>query len=317
MVMMLYLQSYTFILKLRFFQHPLVQIHLAVFLWGFTAILGKLITIDTLGLVLIRMFLAALGFFVLSLTRDHINKLSCTKILKLFGIGAIICLHWLCFYQSIKEYNSSSIALVCLGTSPMFVIWLEYFARISKTISLQKIVISVIAIIGMYFIANGNKFQAFSLGAPGHYEWAIIYGILSSLLASVFTIMNGKMSNTVEPSVLSFVEMLSGGICLLFFTFLFSNFDFIQKINTSDIAYILILSFVCTNVPFLLSIYALKKLEPFVVTLTVNLEPIYGLIFAAILFQEHRGFNFQFYAGVVLILLSVFLPLLIAKWKKT
>ena len=90
--MILYLQSYTFILKLRFFQHPLVQIHLAVFLWGFTAILGKLITIDTLGLVLIRMFLAALGFFVLPLTRAHIKKLSRAQILKLFAIGAIILL---------------------------------------------------------------------------------------------------------------------------------------------------------------------------------------------------------------------------------
>lgn len=303
-------------MNLRIFSHPIFQIHLAVFLWGFTAILGKLISIDTLGLVLIRMFLAALGFFVLPLTRAHINKLSRAQTLKLFGIGAIICLHWLCFYQSIKEYNSSSIALVCLGTSPMFVIWLEYISRISKTISLQKILISVIAIVGMYFIANGNKLQAFSIGEPGHYEWAIFYGILSSLLASVFTIMNGKMSNSVEPPVLSFVEMLSGGICLLVFTFLFSNFDFVQKINTSDFAYILILSFVCTNVPFLLSIYALKKLEPFVVTLTVNLEPIYGLIFAAILFQEHKGFNLQFYIGVVLILFSVFLPLLITKWKK-
>ena len=314
--MIIYLQSYTLILKFRFFQHPLVQIHLAVFLWGFTAILGKLISIDTLGLVLIRMFLAAIGFFVLPLTRAHLNKLSLSQILKLSGIGAIICLHWLCFYQSIKEYNSSSIALVCLGTSPMFVIWLEYFSRISKTISLQKIVISVIAIIGMYFIANGNKLQAFSLDTPGHYEWAIFYGILSSLLASMFTIMNGKMSNRVEPAVLSFIEMLSGGVCLLLFIVLSSNFDFIHTIHSSDIIYILILSFLCTNVPFLLSIYALKKLEPFVITLTVNLEPIYGLIFAAILFQEHRGFNFQFYTGVLLILFSVFLPLLITKWKK-
>jgi drug/metabolite transporter (DMT)-like permease len=304
-------------LKFRIFYNPIFQIHLAVFLWGFTAILGKLISIDTLGLVLIRMFLAASGFFALPLTRKHIKKLSFSHIVKLLGIGAIICLHWLCFYQSIKENNSSSIALVCLGTSPMFVIWIEYFSRISKSISFEKIIISFIALIGMYFIAHGNKLEELSILNPGHYEWAIFYGLLSSLLASVFTIMNSRMSNIIEPAVLSFVEMLSGGICLLVFILLFSDFSFIQKISSSDIIYILTLSLLCTNVPFLLSIYALKKLEPFVVTLTVNLEPIYGLIIAAILFHEHKGFNFQFYTGVVLILLSVFLPLLITKWKKT
>lgn len=303
-------------MNLRIFYHPVFQIHLAVFLWGFTAILGKLISMDTLGLVFIRMFLAAFGFLILPMTRAHLKKLTRYQFIKLFGIGAIICLHWLCFYQSIKEYNSSSIALVCLGTSPMFVIWLEYFARISKTISLQKILISVIAIVGMCFIANGNKIQEFSLDTPSRYEWAIFYGVLSSLLASVFTIMNGKMSNDTEPGVLSFIEMLSGGLCLFLYIFFFSSFGFLQKIPSSDVFYILILSFICTNVPFLLSIYALKKLEPFIITLTVNLEPIYGLIFAAILFQEHEGFNLQFYTGVILILFSVFLPLLIAKWKK-
>lgn len=302
-------------MKPRLFSNPLFQIHLAVFLWGFTAILGKLITIETQGLVLIRMFLAAFGFFLLPMTRLHVNKLSRQQILWLCLIGTIICIHWLCFYQSIKENNSSSIALVCLGTSPMFVIWIEYFTRVSRKISLEKIIISIIAIFGMYFIANGNKIKALDLNKPGHYEWAIAYGIMSSFLASVFTIMNGKMSNRVEPTVLSFVEMISGGLCLFLFVLFFGNFHFLDQINVCNGFYIIILSFLCTNVPFLLSIFALRKLEPFLVTLTVNLEPIYGLIFAALLFHEHTGFNLQFYAGVVFILLSVFLPLFITQWK--
>jgi drug/metabolite transporter (DMT)-like permease len=316
MGMILYLQSYTFILKLRFFQHPLVQIHLAVFLWGYTAILGKLITIDTLGLVLIRMLLAAIGFYLLPQTRRNIIKLSYTQMLKLAGIGFIICMHWLCFYQSIKEYNSSSIALVCLGTSPMFVIWIEYIWGIQRRISYEKIIVSLIALVGMYFIANGNKLQVFHINKLGHYEWAIVYGVLSSFLASVFTIMNGKISQQIEPAVLSFVEMLAGGLCLLLFTLLFLDFDFIHEINLKNGIYILILSFLCTNVPFLLSIYALKKLEPFVVTLTVNLEPIYGLFFAAILFQEFAAFRPEFYLGACFILFSVFLPIIIGKWKR-
>lgn len=262
------------------------------------------------------MGLAATGFFIIPTTRQNIRKLSSQQIGKLFGIGFLICIHWLCFYQSIKEYNSSSIALVCLGTSPMFVIWLEYFGGINRKISLEKIFVSIIAIIGMYLIANGNKLQAFDIFYLGKYEWAIIYGISASFLASLFTILNGKISQQIEPPVISFVEMLSGWLCLLVFHSLFLDFSFLHQLDTRNTIYILVLSFFCTNIPFLLSIYALKKLEPFVVTLAVNLEPIYGLFFAALFFQEYKTFNLQFYIGTVFILLSVFLPLIVGQWKK-
>mgnify|MGYP000155863021 CR=1 FL=1 len=204
---------------------------------------------------------------------------------------------------------------VCTGsTNHAEVVKLEFDPEL---ISYEKIIVSLIALVGMYFIANGNKLQVFHINKLGHYEWAIVYGVLSSFLASVFTIMNGKISQQIEPAVLSFVEMLAGGLCLLLFTLLFLDFDFIHEINFKNGLYILILSFLCTNVPFLLSIYALKKLEAFVVTLTVNLEPIYGLFFAAILFQEFTAFRPEFYLGAGFILLSVFLPIIIGKWKRS
>lgn len=303
-------------MKKPFFSHPLFQIHLAVFLWGFTAILGKLITIETIGLVVIRMLLAALGFLILPMTRNKLKTLTFVKLLQLMGVGVIICLHWLCFYQSIKEYNSSSIALVCLGTSPMFVIWIEYFTRISKSMSYEKICVSVIALVGMYFVSQGNNNNTIQTNTLGSYEWAIIYGILSSLLASIFTIMNGRLVQSTEPSLLSFIEMLAGAVFLFIIICLFYSFDFINQMTLSNSLYILILSFICTNLPFLLSIYALKKLEAFVVTLTVNLEPIYGLFFAALVFNEHTAFNTYFFLGVLFILTSVFLPIALNKWKK-
>ena len=168
----------------------------------------------------------------------------------------------------------------------------------------------------MYFIANGSKTEAFDVNEFGSFEWAIIYGILASFLAASFTIMNSNMTSEIQPEVISFVEMLSGAVCLLLFHFIFGAFDFLMEMKALDAVYILILSIVCTNIPFLLSIYSLKKLEPFIVTLTVNLEPIYGLIFAAVLFGEYKNFNSNFYLGSLLILFSVFLPLIFSQWEK-
>lgn len=262
------------------------------------------------------MTIASIGFLALPQTRNYLKVLSMPQLWRLVLIGMIICIHWLCFYQSIKEFNSSSIALICLGTGPMFVVWIEFFTRQKKELSAQSILISIIAMFGMYFIANGSKTEAFDINHFGSFEWAIIYGVLASFLAASFTIMNSNMTSEIQPEVISFVEMLSGAIYLFLFHFVYSSFDFLLEMKAMDTVYILILSIVCTNIPFLLSIYSLKKLEPFIVTLTVNLEPIYGLIFAAILFGEYKNFNFNFYLGSILILFSVFLPLIFDQWEK-
>lgn len=288
--------------------NPLLQIHIAVFLWGFTAILGKLISLETPQLVALRMTIAAVGYFLLPRTKSSVLALSFRKISYLLLIGVIICIHWLCFYQSIKEYNSSSIALVCLGTGPLFVLWIEYLLRIKKSISPQQILISIVALLGMYCISIGNSTQSFQMETFGSFEKSIFYGVMAAMLAAVFTILNSRATTTIEPLAISFVEMLSGAIVLWIFHIGSGGLNFLYAISISDGVYILILSIVCTCIPFLLSIYSLKKLDPFIVTLSVNLEPIYGLLFAAILFQEYKGFNTYFFLGAGLILFSVFLP---------
>lgn len=255
------------------------------------------------------MSIAACVFFALNKTRVQLKSLTKSQFINLLVIGLIICMHWLCFYQSIKEYNSSSIALICLGTGPMFVVWIEYLMGINRKMSGINILISFIALLGLFLISQGGKNQSFDVAHIGAFERAIGYGVLATFLAASFTIMNSKMTNAIEPLVISFVEMLSGAAFLVLYHLLFESFDFIVQISASDTMYILILSVMCTNIPFLLSIYSLKKLDAFIVTLTVNLEPIYGLIFAAFIFQEYENFNLNFYLGSVLILASVFLPI--------
>lgn len=283
--------------------------HLAVFLWGFTAILGKLISVNALLLVFLRMSIAAFVFYLIPYTRNQIKNLTKRQVFNLALIGFFICIHWLCFYHSIKVFNSSSIALICLGTSSMFVIWIEFMTRLRTKISMIDIAISLVAILGMVFIYHGNEHEM-AIKEYSQYKWAIFYGTMASLLAAIFTIMNKKMTQGVEPFAISFIEMLTGAIILYIYLLLHNLLSSVINIQALDWIWILMLTMICTNIPFLLSVFALKKLDAFTVTLSVNLEPIYGIFFAAIFFKELTNFNLFFFIGAGLILVSVFLPLI-------
>lgn len=296
--------------------HPFLQINISVFLWGFTAILGKLITVDAIMLVFLRMLIASSVFFIFPQTRAGYKNIDKSQIKTLAMIGTFICLHWLCFYYSIKVFNSSSVALVCLGTGPMFVIWLEYLFFKSKSPSSLEILISIIAIVGLFFICIGNKNEP-TFNWKGDYFTAIFFGLLASLLAALFTILNKKHTETISPFTTSFVELMTGAFLLFLFLYFQLRITEIQSISLKDWSYILVLSIICTNIPFLLSIFALKKLKAFTVTLTVNLEPIYGMMFAAILFDEFTHFSYFFYLGVLLILISVFIKPILSFQSKT
>lgn len=283
--------------------------HLAVFLWGFTAILGKLISVNALLLVFLRMSIAAFVFYLIPYTRNQIKNLTYRQIINLALIGFFICIHWLCFYHSIKVFNSSSIALICLGTSSMFVIWIEFMTRLRTKISMIDIAISLVAILGMVFIYHGNEHEM-AVKEYSQYKWAIFYGTMASLLAAIFTIMNKKMTQGVEPFAISFIEMLTGAIILFIYLLIQNLLSSVIDIQALDWIWIFMLTLICTNIPFLLSVFALKKLDAFTVTLSVNLEPIYGIFFAAIFFKELTNFNLFFFIGAGLILVSVFLPLI-------
>jgi drug/metabolite transporter (DMT)-like permease len=250
------------------------------------------------------MSLAAIGYFLIPKTREGFFELSLKKLSALCLIGTIICLHWISFYGSIKVANSSSLALACLGTGPLFTAWLEPLFNKGKKITPNEIFISILAIIGIIFIAFGDKNQRFEWN--GSYITAILLGIIASILAAIFSLMNKHFTSGVNPFTISFVEMCIGALLLSLFLLCTHNFPSLNTITKSNWIYILLLSTLCTNIPFLLSIFAIKKLNPFIITLTVNLEPIYGFIFAALLFQEYNQFSLAFYFGSLLILLSVF-----------
>ncbi len=288
--------------KLRAF----IYLHIAVFLWGFTAILGKLISYGSLDLVWHRMLLTAAIYFCIPATWKFIKKMSLKDIAIFFGIGAIVCAHWLTFYGSIKLGNSASVTLACLGTASFFSSILEPLITKKKFIY-SEILLGILVIAGILLIYV-------SMPEPTdrnvNYSMAILTGVCSALLAALFTVLNKKNIHKTDPLALSALEMASGALLLSIVIIAIGGAITIPQWNPEqgiyDIAWILILVVLCTNLTFWLGSHSLKEMSAFTANLTVNLEPIYGIILGALIFAEHEFLNLWFYAGTSLILISVF-----------
>jgi drug/metabolite transporter (DMT)-like permease len=304
-----------------------IALHSAVFLWGFTAILGKLISYGSIYLVWHRMAITALVYFAMPIVWKQIRILSAKTIAQFLGIGIIVCAHWLTFYGSIKLGNSVSITLACLGSASFFASIIEPFL-LKKPFSQRDIFMGLIVMLGVIFIY-------FSLPQPSnpnqHYGWAVVAGLLSAALAATFTTLNKKYITTAGPLAISALEMLSGA---LFLTIIvpFASPDHIQwlpHININhlsvsnlrdgswDLIWIAILAVLCTNLTFYLGTYALQQLSAFTANLTVNLEPIYGIVLGALIFHENQDLNVWFYTGTGIILSAIFAQAYLSNRKQT
>jgi drug/metabolite transporter (DMT)-like permease len=294
--------------------HPYAQIHLSVFLWGFTAILGKLISIGSMELVWYRMLMATIGFLMLKGMFAQLSTLTIRDILTFLVIGSLVCIHWLCFYGAIKIYNNASIPLACMGTSALFTALIEPFVM-KKSFEKREFLIGAFSFLGIYFIYKANPSEG-NAALSAKYYLAIGVGLCGSFLASFFTTLNKKIGHRYESAVMSVMEIGSGWLFLTALL-LFSDPVVFTVIPTGmDFIYLIILSIFCTTYPFLMSLEALKKISAFMANLSVNLEPVYGFILAGIIFREHEQLNLYFYTGAFIIILSVMFPLLADTVKK-
>jgi drug/metabolite transporter (DMT)-like permease len=293
------------------------QLHLAVFIFGFTAILGKLIQADHFTLVWHRMWLAALGFFFVPGFVKSLKKTSPKHLIQLVGIGVLVALHWLSFYGSIKIGNSASLTLGCFGLTSAFTSVLEPIIYRKRFVVLD-VLLGLLALLGIGIIAF---FAPDNSDAGGNYTLAIIVGVVSTFLAALFSTLNSTLTNTIDTKVMSFAE-LGGGFVFLTII-LIAGFGIPDVLDTNtfkmiplsdpqgflgryaDIVWIILLAIVCTNIAFVLNLNAMKKLSAFTANLAINLEPVYGIILAALFFNEHQFLNWQFYIGASVILLSV------------
>ncbi|WP_395060075.1 DMT family transporter [Flavobacterium sp.] len=282
-----------------------LKLHLIVFIWGFTAVLGELISLEALPLVWYRMTFAT-GFIVLFIAFKKIPlKLPTKTIIGLLFAGLIIALHWLTFFKAIKESNIS-VTLACLATGAFFTSILEPIFYNRKVI-LYEVLFGLIVIIGLYII-----FQV-----EGNYIYGIILALSSAFLSALFSVINGKYAVKYDPTLISFYEILGGVMCLTIFMLFSQSFSisFFQP-SANDLLWLLVLSSVCTAYAFIASVGVMKYLSPYTVMLTINLEPIYGIILALIVFNDKEKMSTQFYIGALIILSTVILNGVLKNRKK-
>lgn len=281
-----------------------LHLHFLVFIAGFTAILGELISIDAIALVWFRMAIAAVMMFGYIKIKRVDLKIPFKTILKFFVAGIIIALHWITFFAAIKASNIS-ITLAMFSTGAFFAAFIEplFFRR--KIIS-YEIFFGLVVIFGVVLITQTEL----------RYLTGILLGISSALFSTLFAVLNGKFVEQHSATVISFYEFI-GGVAFISLYLLFSDQGFSEdffKLNSTDWICLFILASICTAYAFIASIHVMKHITPFSVVLTYNLEPIYGIVLALVLFPGTETMTPMFYVGALLIICTV---LLNAVYKKT
>jgi drug/metabolite transporter (DMT)-like permease len=278
-------------------------LHFIVFIWGFAPILGRFITCDTYPLVWYRILITIIAMF-LYIQMARINYIIDRKtLLQLAGIGVIIAIHWLCFYGAIKVSNVS-VTLVAFSTGTLFSSLTEplFFKR---RIRLYEVVIGLIIIAGICFI--------FTIETK--YRLGIILGVLAALTTAIFSVMNGLMIKKTEAAVISFYELTAAFVALSIFLLLRGQYNsYFFALDNRSILGLTLLSLVCTVFPFITSVNLNKYISPYTQVLTVNLEVVYGIVWAILFYDENLELKPSFYVGVLIILFAIFLnPIIKAK----
>ncbi|MFD2917533.1 DMT family transporter [Psychroserpens luteus] len=272
-----------------------LHLHFLVFIAGFTAVLGELISIGSSALVWYRMLIAGiLMFLYIKIIKLKIQVSTKAK-LKFFGAGIIIALHWITFFEAINQSNVS-ITLAMFSTGAFFASFIEPLVYKRKIIW-YEILFGIIVILGVFLITQSEI----------KYLNGILLGITSALFSTLFAVINGKFIAEHRATVISFYEFISGVVFLSLFILLFQG-GFSAEffiLSTSDWIYISILASICTAYAFIGSVDVMRHLSPYTVILTYNLEPLYGIALALLLFPETETMSTQFYYGAFLVLATV------------
>lgn len=283
-----------------------IHLHFLVFIAGFTAILGKLITSSPFSIVWHRMFIALIViFFFVVLTRKKL-KTSYQNIFKYAILGFIISFHWITFFMSI-DYSNVTIALSMMSTTAFFTSFIEPFFFRRKIIA-HELLLSILVIIAIFLILNSEL----------NYSVGIILGIFSAFFASIFSVLNGLLIKNEKAYKISFYEFLFGVVFISIFLVITGRLDdlLIESFFSVNYLYIFILGVVCTAYAFIAAVYLLNYITPYSAVLAYNLEPVYGIFLALIIFGESEQMSSNFYIGLLLILFSVFLNFYLKKYNK-
>ena len=282
-----------------------IWLHVIVLIFGLTGILGKLITIDSYLLVWYRVGIALIAIGGYFLVTKHTLKVDRKQLRYILLTGVIIAVHWVTFFEAIKQSNVS-VALVCFSSSTLFTSLIEPF-YFKRKIKAYEIIFGIIIIIGLYFIFS-FEFK---------YLTGMILSFISAALASWFTVLNGILIKKTSSKTISFYELLGAFIILSIYLLGVNGIDVNQyKIPTPDIKWLIILGTLCTAFAFIVSVEVMKKISPYTVTISVNLEPIYSIILALIIWPDSETMSAGFYMGTIIIITTIFLNAFIKNRQK-
>lgn len=281
-----------------------LKLHFIVIILGFTAILGRLTEVSSLGVVFYRTLLAASGMWIVAQFQKKNLKISFKEALPLLGVGAIMSLHWICFFGSARA-STVAVSLVTFSTTSFFTSLVEPFVRKTK-ISWVEVFLGMLVVLGMYFV----------FAFESKYIVGILIGLVGAILATIFSVINAQFAQKNDAQIVTFYEMLGAFISSIIYIpiiIYFSksigsgNIDYQLLLTHYDWLWVGILGLVCTVYPYNEMMNLLKKISAFTLNLSINMEPIYGIIMAYFIFGESEKMTSGFYIGGALILLSVIL----------
>ena len=267
-----------------------------VVILGFTGILGKLISLEAIHLVWYRMGFAFIALALFLLIRKKLFSISKKNFFELLAVGALVTIHWLCFFQSIKV-SSVSVAVVCMATSSLFSALIEpiFFKR--KLLA-YEVIMGIMVVLALAFV----------MGTETRYLSGYFYGIMAALFGTLFTLFNAKYIKEIEAAHITMVEMLSGVLIISFLFILQQDFSIINtSISTTDFYYLIILAVICTAIVFVLMTEVMRHVSPYSLIMAINLEPIYSIMLALLFFGENEIMSSSFYIGSSVIIGIVFL----------
>lgn len=271
-----------------------IALHLIIFCWGFTGILGKLIHLSAEKIVWFRCIIAFLSMFIaLKLFRLPIRIRSKKYFWITLGVGILVALHWWTFYQAIY-LSTASLGILCLSTVTLHVTWLEPLL-FRKSFSWIEFLMGLLVVVGIYIVADDFK---------GNELLALGWGLTSAVCAALFSVCNAHLVHKIPSTAMSIHEMGVGFLFLTVVLFFQGEIDaHLFEMTTSDALWLVFLGVVCTCIAFIVTIEIMKKLGAFTVSLSINLEPVYTIILAVIILREHTLLDYKFYLGASVILL--------------
>lgn len=273
-----------------------LQLHFIVLLYGFTAILGKLVSIDAIELVFYRMTLAAIAIGGYYLWKAERRPMSASDLALTIFTGGVVALHWILFFAAVKVSNVS-VTLGCMASGTLFTSLLEPILEKRKPYLLE-VIMGLLVLVGLYIITQ----FAFE------YYLGIIYALLSAFLAAVFTVLNKHLTHKHEATKISVLEMIAGASIVLL-AIIVSGTEIVGplKLAKADYLWIPVLALACTAYAFVATIHLMKRISAFTVALAINLEPVYGILLAFFIFGKSEMMSSGFYAGAFIILASIIL----------